>query len=871
MLENPDTVLVLRIFQNAFSLPPEDRGAYLDQACEGSDELRREVQKLFDDMAQTKSTAFLETNVTEDYAQTSDGILLEGTEVGAYRLLRQIGKGGMGEVYLATRSSDYRAEVAVKVARRDSPHALARFRRERQILAFLNHPNVCRLLDGGSLPPDGRPYLVMEYVKGHLLHEHCDRKEYGFRERVDLLLQLCRAIAACHDRGIIHRDLSPNNVMATDDGAVKVMDYGLASFTQVHPEAALLREGLTSQLGVGVTLPYAPPEQIDFDGTQIPDERSDIYMLGSLMYRLLCGQPPFDGISRNDVVDAIRSRQPMRPRRIKPNLPIDLETVCLKCLEKNPESRYPTAKELAKDLERFLRNEPVKARRASLLERANRWRQRNRVLAALMAVLAVVTVIGIGSTLAAVYQALAFQATSQDVLGKLASALTESYFLNPSPYTFEQDFRDSLSGEIASYAERTLSSVREEPGKRPLLAAMHTQLAVRAFNQKRPAEGKNHYLESLRLWRLALHDDPTDKQVARSLAITLAFYANSQRQDPTLVSNFEENDLLPGFSYQHQVDRLAAASVATFWNQHGLAYKDTGSVAASVKAYEAAQLIWESLLNEEPSNTTYLRGLATAHFEQGVVHEDLEDNAKAADNEYLKAREVLIKSRTLSRLRLSDLKLLATATWRTANVNMRHHDWATGRLLFDEALSLGKECRELSSESLDSLGFLTDIQWHTIQWMRPSVPENERLEVVQECLLHLSELLKLEKLTYQDTGKLGACQFIVAKAGDRGRELDDILYFLKFALSNLTKACDNDKASRDTWLTWRSKVYLELGDLRLTSLPKTRKEYYQAALADAQLVYADVKEAVDLAYFANDRLKAIANEEAAAVPATTSN
>lgn len=871
MTENPETTLVLRIFQEAWALPAKDRPAFLSAACEGNPELLFEVEKLFQKMEETES-GFLETTGAPGADRIGDdACLAEGTEIGRYRILRPIGKGGMGEVYLAARITDYRAEVAVKVARRDSGHATLRFQRERQILATLDHPHICRLLDGGSLATDDRQYLVMEYVKGHLLHEYCDRKELGYEERVSLLIQLCQAVEAFHQKNVIHRDLSPNNVMATDEGGVKVMDFGLASFNVTDAEGPT-QDALTLQLGVGVTLPYASPEQIMFDGSQPLDARTDIYMLGTLMYRLFCGQPPFDGLSRQEQIEAIRNKEPVRPRRIKPNMPLDLETVCLKCLEKDADRRYQKAAELSQDLERFLRNEPVKARRPSLLERTNRWRQRNRVLFALAVILLAVVGVGIGSTAAALRQAWAFQATSQDMLVKLSSALNESYFLNPSPYTFEQDFRQALARDIAPYAVETLENVEEAPGTRPLHAAMHTQLALRDFNENRKTEGTRHYQESLRLWRQAINDDPQNVHLTRSLAITFSFYADSTSTGVKTLSDFELRPEFVGFSYDGANDRAIAAAVATLWNQKAQAFADTG--VYHQEAFGAAQFLWTKLISHSPKNEAYLRGYAVARHQHGIAIERLGKNLAQADVEFTEARTTLRRLQAAKPLALSDLRLLADATWHTANINLRKLDWGKGRVLLDEALSLGSDIETRTNGSLESIAFLSDIQWHTIEEMKPSPPEGERLELVKRFHDHLLELMHAEKITELDSARLGACQFILAVANKRDVPSEATGRRLRSASRNLTWGVDHVKESRDKWLTWRSQVYLELGDLNLASLPQTRKEYYAAAQADAQAAidaYSRVKEPLNMVYFAKDRLDAIKKDEAQAMRASTNN
>jgi hypothetical protein len=290
-----------------------------------------------------------------------------------------------------------------------------------------------------------------------------------------------------------------------------------------------------------------------------------------------------------------------------------------------------------------------------------------------------------------------------------------------------------------------------------------------------------------------------------------------------------------------------------------------------VDAFHAASLVWTKLLEQQTKNANYVRGLAVAHFQNGEAIEKFGDNLAAASAEFRIAKERLLELQSYASLNFADLNLLATATWNEARITMRY-DWKTGRSLFDDAVSLGQECEEKSNGSLKSVGFLTDIQWTCIESMPLSVEPDERLQLAEQFRSHLVRDEMQNMTTYEDAGKLGACQVIIAKT--RKTSLQEVGERLTKACHNLTLALEDKPPSPDKWLIWRATALLELGDLNLPSLPKTQKEYYKAAYTDAQDVLdtkPQVKEALNLVYFARDRLQAIANEEAAAIPAKSTN
>jgi eukaryotic-like serine/threonine-protein kinase len=347
--------------------------------------LRREIQNLQATRQLTRSgegakpasgpaDASLQTVAAEGAADAARG----RPGIAGYELLGVLGHGGMGVVYKARQTALGRV-VALKMVR-GGGHAceadLARFRAEAQAIARLQHPNLVQVYEVGEY--QGEPWFSMEYVAGGSLHDQIDGKPQPPRQAAELARTLALALHAVHRQGVVHRDLKPANVLLTADGTPKVMDFGLAK--SLDGEA-----GPTVTGRVLGTPSYMAPEQARGHGWLI-GPATDVYALGAVLYELLTGRPPFQGESAWDTIQQVTSQEPVPPRRLQPKVPRDLETACLKCLEKDPKKRYASAEALADDLGRFLAGEPTKARPVGRLERAAKWARRRPAAAALLAV-----------------------------------------------------------------------------------------------------------------------------------------------------------------------------------------------------------------------------------------------------------------------------------------------------------------------------------------------------------------------------------------------------------------------------------------------------------------------------------------------------
>ena len=418
-----------KIFYAAMELPREDREAFIRQACAGNEELLGELQALLE--ANRDAASFLDAPVNMPphsgtfsptlvmpHSEAKTGAAMEsGVHIGAYRLIREIGRGGMGAVWLAERADgQFYQQVAIKLlhAGSENEEVIRRFRHERQILASLDHSNIARLLDGGTTE-DGRPYFVMEYIEGLPIDQYCRQHQLSVDDRLRLFRTVCAAVHYAHQNLVIHRDLKPSNIAVTEDGTPKLLDFGIAKLIQ--PDLSRSYDTLT---GVTPMTPaYASPEQVR--GEKLTTA-SDVYSLGVVLYELLTGRSPYrlKAQSFGELMRAVVEQEPERPStaitradetpptnpitfeptdKLRRRLSGDIDSIVLMALRKEAPLRYSSVEQFSEDLRRYLEGLPTVARRGTLGYRALKYIRRNKVPVAAAALILLSLLGGIGATM----------------------------------------------------------------------------------------------------------------------------------------------------------------------------------------------------------------------------------------------------------------------------------------------------------------------------------------------------------------------------------------------------------------------------------------------------------------------------------------
>lgn len=551
---SPSTELLIA---RALEKPLNQRAAFLDGACQGDEQRRQRLEGLLrahNPVAHAATTgAAVASADSTSLALDVSGVTPDdgrGRVVGRYKLLEKLGEGGCGVVYVAEQIESVRRRVALKIIKlgMDTKAVVARFEAERQALAMMDHPNIARVLDAGmvgerekpqvgaqkteedasnpksNLPNSesrnfnhaaGRPFFVMELVRGVRITEYCDQNQLGTRERLQLFIPVCHAIQHAHQKGIIHRDIKPSNILVTMlDGAPvpKVIDFGIAKAIEGRLTDATIYTQFHQFIG---TPTYMSPEQAEMSGMDI-DTRSDVFSLGVLLYELLTGQTPLDGKELVSLgVDAMRrticDHQPARPSvrlsaldagdltttakrrsceppRLIHSLRGDLDWIVMKCLEKDRTRRYPTVNALCSDVLRHLNHEPVMARPPSPLYRMQRTIQRHRTAFLATAAVAITLVIGFAVSIGATLQAHQAKELASRRLAEseaISSFLTAT-FQSPDP---TRDGRSvTVAERLESAASRLETDLADQPQRRAQLQAVlgRTYLAMGMAKEASP-------------------------------------------------------------------------------------------------------------------------------------------------------------------------------------------------------------------------------------------------------------------------------------------------------------------------------------------------------------------------------------------------
>lgn len=530
------------VFDQALDTPAAGRTSFLDVACAGDSRLRRAVDDLLaadrDDGTLLSGGAAVDLMDALEEQSTRPWM---GRDLGSYRVIDILGRGGMGAVFLAERcDAEFEMRVAIKVLPlwMSSPDNLRRFRRERQILALLEHPNIARLVDGGTTD-EGQPFLAMEYVEGRCLTDYCDAEGLDLRQRIALLRTVCAAVSYAHQRLVVHRDLKSSNIMVTHDGVAKLLDFGIAKLLDPAGNSGLGQPTVTEERRL--TPDYASPEQLS--GKPLTTA-TDVYSLGVLCFEVLTGSRPFSwqGSSWSQIEATLQHRRPplmsarvgeatvdgaagastiaglrrTRAGALQRALSGDLDNIIGKALRTDPAERYGTVHELAEDLGRFLDGLPVEARPAGWWYRTGKWLRRH-AIAATIAVAAVLTVSGFA--VVTYLQARQLEVERDAARREQARAEQVSQLLLDS---FEQADPSTSRGEMVTAREildngarRVGVELRQQPGlaatMRNTIGKVQARLGLyeeaqrqlgRALEQRRTLFGDDHprVAESLHEW-----------------------------------------------------------------------------------------------------------------------------------------------------------------------------------------------------------------------------------------------------------------------------------------------------------------------------------------------------------------------------------
>ena len=605
------------IFAEVLEQSNGSRLSFLREKCGADEKLFLEIKSLLDANAETEP--LIEKNALQ-LASQLNGKSYDFTKFGRYTVLREIGRGGMGAVFLAERNDgEYEQKAALKIIRQSfvNEEIERHFRRERQILASLNHPNIAKLLDGG-VSETGELFLVMEYVEGESLLEYAENHQLNIEDKLYLFLKICRAVSFAHQNLVVHRDLKPSNILVAKSGEPKLLDFGLAKITAPNDGLFAAENGSeqTKTLFRAFTPAYASPEQIH--GKTVTTA-SDVYSLGVVLYELLTGEKPFrfEGKSLDEILKTIDFTEPPRPSavgdskfqisdsklgdRTNPKSKIqnpkflkgDLDNITLKALRKEPPRRYKSVEAFADDIERHLKNLPVRARPNTLAYRASRFFRRNRIAVSATALVILALISG------------------------LAIALRQTQIARVERVRAEQRFSDvrqlsnSLLFELSPKIERLPGSTeaREILVSRALeyLDSLATESQNDASLQSELAGAYEKIGD--------LQGNPTNPNLIDLDAATKSYEKANEMRRNLLEKNRGDSESERKLAENHRVA--------------GNIYSQTNEIEASAKNTNEALQIYEKLVAENPSSSDLRFDLAKVNYDFGL---NLQSNKKHSES-----------------------------------------------------------------------------------------------------------------------------------------------------------------------------------------------------------------------------------------------
>jgi serine/threonine protein kinase len=645
------------ILESALELDPAHRTAYLDGAC-ADRSLRHEVESLIA-VHEQAGTDFLSSApvpgfVAEDEARFR---LPPGKRIGAYEILEEIAVGGMGAVYRAIRADgQYKQQVALKIVRSElgAEFTATRFKNERQILATLNHPNIARILDGGTTA-EGMPYFVMDLVEGQRLDEYCDAQKLATNRRLGLFLQVCSAVQYAHQRLIIHRDIKPGNILVTAEGVPKLLDFGIAKILESNENTDQPKQ--TISLIRLLTPEYASPEQVK--GEPITTA-SDVYSLGVVLYELLTGCTPYNvpthtphefsraicetepekpstAVRRNQIGAGAGERNPTEnsalsakvregsPEKLRKRLRGDLDTIVLMALRKEPQRRYASVEEFAQDIRRHLDNLPALARKDTTAYRASKFITRHKVGVAAAALVTVALLSATGVTLRQARIARAERARAErrfNDVRKLANSLMFEVHDSIRDLPGATAARKLILQRAQEYLDSLAQESKSDPALLRELAAAYARLASVQGNALDANLGDTpkavqNYRKAAELLEADVSLEPANREARLELAQTYMSLGFCLLHAGDRKGNKETTQkalgILESLATSNPDDQKTQAELGEAYSQVASNFRPDNDPRHASNYYEMALSIYQRLAKSDPTNQLYLTRLSFSH------------------------------------------------------------------------------------------------------------------------------------------------------------------------------------------------------------------------------------------------------------------
>jgi serine/threonine protein kinase/tetratricopeptide (TPR) repeat protein len=659
---------IKRKLHAALELEGTERSAYLAEIGAQDPDLRQELESLIASHEQA-GTDFMSTPAAEGVIPNPappPRPSMIGRRLGQYQILEQIGSGGMGEVYRAERiDQQYQKQVAIKLVRagQDTDFIVSRFRNERQILASLDHPNIARLLDGGTTE-EGIPYFVMDLIEGQPITEYCDSRNLPVAERLKLFSAVCSAVQYAHQRLIVHRDIKPSNILVTQDGTPKLLDFGIAKILEA--ESADGQPEPTLTLFRALTPGYASPEQVKGEAITTA---SDVYSLGVVLYELLTGQHPYSapGHTPHQVARAVCEVEPEKPsmvvrrtegsclepgqppahqattgsrhdgsaERLSKRLSGDLDNIVLMALRKEPERRYASVDKFAEDLRRHLQNLPVFARKDTAGYLISKFVARHKAGVTATAAVIVILVIGIAVTLREAQIARSERARAEarfNDVRKLANSLMFEFHDSIKDLPGSTPARKLLVSRALEYLDSLSQEAKGDRSLQGELAAAYEKIGdvqgmPRQANLGDTDGAEASYRKALAIRESLAAADPKDEEVRRQLTPNYGKLSDllwNKGDARGAMENSRKEIAVAEALYQEDPNNQANRFLlAAYRMDHGYKQAVLGSdAAAGLETLRQGSAMLEQILSEDPQNVQARRLLSLSYFRTAEIEKD---------------------------------------------------------------------------------------------------------------------------------------------------------------------------------------------------------------------------------------------------------
>ena len=775
--------LIDELFHATAELPPNERSDFLEGACAGDVSLRAEIEKLID--GSDRAGSFIETPPALDgttmLLPESETEPLTGLRIGAYEVIREIGRGGMGTVYLAARADEeFRKRVAIKLVTSGFDHEsiIQRFRNERQILAGLDHPNIARLLDGGTTE-SGAPYFVMEYIEGQTIKEYCDTHRLTTIERLKLFRTVCSAVHFAHQNLVVHRDIKPANILVTVDGTPKLLDFGVAKLLSPIAQAGEITETISRAM----TPEYASPEQAR--GETITTA-SDVYSLGVLLYELLTGHRPYRVAGRSviEIVEAICEQEPARPstavgrtetspgasgstgvitpetvskardsepQRLRRELQGDLDNIVLKAMRKEPQRRYASVEQFSQDIHRHFEHLPVIARQDTVSYRTSKFIARHKAGVAAAALVIIALLGGAATTLWQAHAARQERDKAEhrfNQVRKLANSVVFELHDSIENLPGSTPARELLVGHALEYLDSLADEAAKDTALRLELAAAYDRIGdiqggfgTSHLGQRQKA-GES-YRKALAIREALVASEPNNVDFRRKLSTSYT------KLGDILWIEIDINGALESYGKALGINKKLAAEVpndsqirsdlAMSYGKLGYLHGANGRADEALENTRKAVVLMEELAVADPNNTKIQSELALSYDRVAEMLTGLTENHSEALLFMRKAQEI---GETLAAAEPLNTRLRrgqAVGHFNVAIVSAKLGDTKTGLDSSRKALSIFTEMLSADPQNEEFRQAVAMVQIFVSEMMIKNGEAAEAIELLSQSLLTLEK------------------------------------------------------------------------------------------------------------------------------------